>query len=734
MPSTSAKRIGILRRSEASIASSRPVSLHTLPTAANAHGAVRSASPPPKTDVANSSVPESPPSLSIPNVNLRSTLVGANQSNSPRDRHTTDSSIASSSSKSKRSRTSSDSKRTSKSSVGNAPINVPYWLKPSPLQVYPYNFIMAVRKKLEMIAHPVVLPVAPTRKQREVGTSVNKGELRERSKHFQKKSNLATNLQKEHAKECHTEPSSSMSEKTPLSNLKSLSDALTNLSSVSLHVPELSASKQSAVVAAAAADSDGTSSISSAIFSQSSPEKKKPAPLSTANVQKLSLNTAHGTLNRHPFVNMRRGAEVHQTPNAVTSPFKSVAHSSTTADATELVDMLNSFNQSLSHAIAVNHQLNNVLLNAPQSSGQTSSRATRQQRVPETGNDEEYSSKFDSATTSGNNTNRESLLANESSVHASTLASESLVSSARDHSAIAASSNEKSAHTHTVATDPIRLAPTTQSSSVIIDLTQESPIFRRPSVIVRNSPPSSISSDIVPQFDSQPSGSSISNYNTFKHSSEPSNSVPKGIQPELEEPLNSQSISKSSPSNALQSAINTHRSSSSSIRTELSDPVTRAGAQDQIPSARSILSVSTARSERFSSQSHNNSLSIRSSSNKENVSSSLNTIAKPSNRNDTTKNTSSSSIQSLTIQDSTVEFKEHDGFVDYRNGNIASSDLVDLNQSIGSDIFAAFNQIDGLDLSIASGNETTTVSEANKSYATLGVVNTFEYLQTINFI
>ncbi|KAL5289013.1 CEP350 family protein [Megaselia abdita] len=35
--------------------------------------------------------------------------------------------------------------------------DIPYWLKPSPVQMYPYNFIMAVRKKLEAIANPAVV-------------------------------------------------------------------------------------------------------------------------------------------------------------------------------------------------------------------------------------------------------------------------------------------------------------------------------------------------------------------------------------------------------------------------------------------------------------------------------------------------------------------------------------------------------------------------------------------------
>lgn len=37
--------------------------------------------------------------------------------------------------------------------------NTPFWLKPSSLQTYPYNFIMAVRKKLESLSHPIQGPL-----------------------------------------------------------------------------------------------------------------------------------------------------------------------------------------------------------------------------------------------------------------------------------------------------------------------------------------------------------------------------------------------------------------------------------------------------------------------------------------------------------------------------------------------------------------------------------------------
>lgn len=46
--------------------------------------------------------------------------------------------------------------------IKNDERNTPFWLKPSSLQTYPYNFIMAVRKKLESLSHPIQGPLQKT--------------------------------------------------------------------------------------------------------------------------------------------------------------------------------------------------------------------------------------------------------------------------------------------------------------------------------------------------------------------------------------------------------------------------------------------------------------------------------------------------------------------------------------------------------------------------------------------
>lgn len=684
------KRIGILRRPEPTLPSH---SLDTLPipnVPIIDPPKIQHQTSPPLVNVGKSSIHESPPSLDIPNVNLKSITLS---SNSSKNNHTV-SSVVSSSSTSNKKRSSTERVRSSQSS-NKAPSNVPYWLKPSPLQVYPYNFIMAVRKKLELIAHPVVLPVEPKPVERKVDKSVQSTPAG-RPNYFKKKTNLTSKLQKEVTKETNSEPSS-ISEQIPSINVKSHSQTLTNLSSMSLHIPESSRIKE--VQGNAATDSDGTSSISSAIFSQSSPEKKKPVSLSTANVDQLKLNTRNISLHKHPFVNMRRGAEIdhyslksHQSSshlsehlNASGPPSSSSkSMSKPSVEPTEMVDMLNSFNQSLSHAIAVNQQLHNALMNPPSSSGKSSH--DRHNRDVE---DDEYSSKFDSATTSGNNTNRESLLINESSVHASSLASESVVNTARDSDRVR-TTDEASLNPASVSNDPTTCSRTNNTPSVIFNLSAFHK-DNRPSVIVKNTSSSTISSDINAfSSNNDPSAKSLSRSDEIKAQ-------------------NFHSESQPSPK----------RSSTSSILTEFSDQVPRFGDNDNNQALLSVRSVSTANSESFSTRSSTqNSSSVRTEkqsldNNKENVSSSLNTIV------DTklTKHSSTSSIISNTIHDSTIEFKAHDGFQTYRNGNSSvihkTKSDEDLNQSIGSDIFAAFSQTDHLEMS---------TSEANMSYATLGMV------------
>lgn len=703
-------RIGILRRSDASLTAPMKNEADNL-ISSNHLTLTDSVSTLPDSSQLNLNVTsnESPPYLSIPNVGLKSaTLSESNASN----RY-----CSASSNK----LTTSNKNKTSPADPSIQPtqqtqINVPYWLKPSPLQVYPYNFIMAVRKKLEMIANPISR--LPIKNQVSVTDKAVQSTPVGRPKYFQKKH--SSTAFRRNLERSETEQASPVSIEEP-SKSKSLSEALTNLSSMSLHVPDTSNSK---VVAKGSSDSEGTLSISSAIFSQSSPEKKNPnreiAPLSMANIENLNLNVVQGKF-KHPFINTRRGCgeDPHYMSNPTSISSDIIHNKSLNVDPTEMADMLNSFNQSLSHAIAVNQQLTNVLKNVPQSTSRSSEKSRRSIKNAQVDTaEDEYSSKFESATTSGHNTNRESILANESSIHSSSLASES--TSARNVSEY----------------DAVNIPKTDRSISKEFS-SNLSPIIstnlsERRSVIVKSasnlSDSNAISSTTAPSITDNPKSEQIAS----KHSSSVISFAPKSIQ------------------DSLSSAISTHRSSSS-IRTELSDMVTRA---EQSPAGKSVRSVSVKSSgespRSLDNDHHSNQIpgqqhmfrdsiipETEHQSNKENISSSLNTDGTIATAPSTKKRSSSisESIGDNTIQESTVEFKAHDGFQTYRLENVLSINTrnesaadwtpkkipVDPNQSIGSDIFAAFNQTDMLELSIMSANETT-MSDANLSYATLGMV------------
>lgn len=341
-----------------------------------------------------------------------------------------------------------DTRSTQTAKVPNAgAVNVPHWLRPSPMQVYPYNFIMAVRKKLELIANPTLSTAANTQNQIASLTP------RARPGNFKKKNTSASDFQQKlqqqqsdatvFAQQEAAEQQRKNAEQTP-----SESDGLTNLSSMSLQVPpSTSHSKNNDPNQMPShkhhnsdSDSQATISVSSAIFSQSSPEKKPIGvattavePLSTkaiADLRVVSSATKPSTKlgkSKHigyPFVNTRRGSEI---PDKTQNTRQTSSTSVTQLDKSNIIDMLDSFNRSLSHAISVNQQLHETL-NRPtiETFGSKPSPT-----VPSVSNREEYSSKFDSissqATLSQPNTGKTvssqstSLLENESSIESSVI-------------------------------------------------------------------------------------------------------------------------------------------------------------------------------------------------------------------------------------------------------------------------------------------------------------------------
>lgn len=207
---------------------------------------------------------------------------------------------------------------------------IPFWLRPTPVQPYPYNFIMAVRKKLESITHPVFQTNKQYQTVAKKQTSPYRSPVARPGTKFVSK--FQRNLNR------RTSESDSMSEnaKSSVSPLKSktLNDVKyseeqqdhendededeeqeeysMNFSSVtreSIHQRSHNHSKSKRKSIRASQD---TLSISSGILSHSSPEKKmkttttsgtnvqdvdeqrQPSPLTTDNVDGLQI-TSHSS-------------------------------------------------------------------------------------------------------------------------------------------------------------------------------------------------------------------------------------------------------------------------------------------------------------------------------------------------------------------------------------------------------------------------------------------------------
>lgn len=279
------------------------------------------------------------------------------------------------------------------------PRDIPYWLRPTPVQPYPYNFIMAVRKKLESITHPVV-SVKPRQWPNPTEHPTFHSPLPRPDTLFE--SHYRRNLERHQSE----------SEKSTSENVQSLNVSPTkssahiehsagqqeysmDFSSVTFeskrdrsHV--LSESKRKSVGA-----SQDTLSISSGILSHSSPEKKirtvttngtkhleksetawQPSPLTTDNVDGLQITSRSLTQNE-------RISDAHSI----------VSHQSVASSAASHINfgrgrdyngrglpsfrqlskkqsfeqLLDDFKSSLSAAIEANQHLRHLLSNPPSS-------------------------------------------------------------------------------------------------------------------------------------------------------------------------------------------------------------------------------------------------------------------------------------------------------------------------------------------------------------------------------
>lgn len=225
---------------------------------------------------------------------------------------------------------------------GGAPDS--YWLRPQPVQLYPYNFIMAVRKKLEQITYASVqnkensqMPPPPPPAER-------------RNFHFKNNANRAP-----FAKHSTIRSSATRSEALP------------------------SARPRGHGLSERESDTQDTLSISSGILSHSSPEKEPskvnlstteaPSPLSTDHIDGLHISSKSAnqssairadTNNEQAkdeiasFVNFNRGNAYEKL-----EPLRETIDEAN--DRLDVQQMFSEFNQNLSQAIEVNQRLHSLL-------------------------------------------------------------------------------------------------------------------------------------------------------------------------------------------------------------------------------------------------------------------------------------------------------------------------------------------------------------------------------------
>lgn len=280
--------------------------------------------------------------------------------------------------------------------------HVPFWLKPTSAQTYPYNFIMAVRKKLESVTQPVLVdplppsdtPLARPKNSRNVHSS-----------------NFRQNLEKPDAlnvthtsskvfldmidsipvmkKSINEEPVDKLMEKTeipiyeanpPPSKPASASEEFsTNFSSMSLHVTDRNTMSELSSIRSeqpyhspskisqhidVVSDADDTT-ISSAILSQNSPEKRyKPqnfiaAPLSTEAIKDLKICSSNSNLSSQ---RTKETPRLHQSSFVNTQRGDSdINHLSNELDQRSMVEMFETFSKNLSQVISVNERLHSAL-------------------------------------------------------------------------------------------------------------------------------------------------------------------------------------------------------------------------------------------------------------------------------------------------------------------------------------------------------------------------------------
>lgn len=298
--------------------------------------------------------------------------------------------------------------RTPEQSVRKSNADIPFWLRPSPVQMYPYNFIMAVRKKLEAITNPVSIPKGDRqRKQIELTTPSAASFASPVSRpNAQFISEFRQNLELKDPSESDKSLSDVEHQNRKSASVADKSDTGSNdmgsnhngtashrVSNLLIHSSEpeeysmnfspayssLKLKKDELEKQRKARDSQDTLSISSSILSQSSPEKRRQgkkvagehsrdaevqqrqmSPLSTDHVNGLHIQSRN--ISQQSSVEQVRRSDTLNS-NIESSVGRSVGQSNEKSE--DVQKLLRDFNESLSMVIKVNKHLRRVLSTPP---------------------------------------------------------------------------------------------------------------------------------------------------------------------------------------------------------------------------------------------------------------------------------------------------------------------------------------------------------------------------------
>lgn len=273
---------------------------------------------------------------------------------------------------------------------------IPFWLRPTPVQPYPYNFIVAVRKKLESITNPVYSPLKsqkwpnPMDHQIFHHSPLSRPDTKFESRYRQNLDRRQSESDKsmtENVKSSEISPEkivnqidSSPEQKEYSMDFSSVVESRHDQSNVLLKPKRKSIR-----------GSQDTLSISSGILSHSSPEKKMrprrrklksikndeerpPSPLTTDNVDGLQITSRNSVSSHNERISNASSAVSRQSlRSTVTSHINfgrgrdysigSLQSLSKLSDQQSVHEMLDDFKANLSVAIEANERLHDILSN-----------------------------------------------------------------------------------------------------------------------------------------------------------------------------------------------------------------------------------------------------------------------------------------------------------------------------------------------------------------------------------